>query len=52
MSRDRNTSRREVPDEIDELRIIATYLDSHPDIPQLTLEREPLSETAALSLPR
>jgi DNA polymerase-3 subunit epsilon len=40
------------PDEIDELRIIATYLDSHPDIPQLTLEREPLSETAALSLPR
>jgi DNA polymerase-3 subunit epsilon len=40
------------PDEIDELRIIATYLDSHPDVPQLTLEREPLSETAALSLPR
>jgi DNA polymerase-3 subunit epsilon len=27
------------PDEIDELRIIATYLDSHPDIPQLVLER-------------
>jgi DNA polymerase-3 subunit epsilon len=43
------------PDEIDELRIIATYLDSHPDIPQLVLEREPVepvSETAALPLPR
>jgi DNA polymerase III subunit epsilon len=40
------------PDEIDELRIIATYLDSHPDIPELVLEREPFSETAALSLPR
>jgi len=40
------------PDEIDELRIIATYLDSHPDIAQLTLEREPVSGTAALSLPR
>ena len=40
------------PDEIDELRIIATYLDSHPDVAQLTLERDPLSETAALSLPR
>jgi hypothetical protein len=38
------------PDEIDELRIIATYLDSHPDIPRLVLEREPFSETAALSL--
>ena len=48
------------PDEIDELRIIATYLDSHPDVAQLVLERgevagaaeEPLSETAALSLLR
>jgi len=40
------------PDEIDELRIIATYLDSHPDIPQLTLERDQLSETAVLRLPR
>ena len=40
------------PDEIDELRILATYLDSHPDIPQLMLERDRLSETAAPSLPR
>ncbi|MGA2924382.1 MAG: exonuclease domain-containing protein [Solirubrobacteraceae bacterium] len=34
------------PDEIDELRIIATYLASHPDTPQLTLE--PLPEREAL----
>ena len=36
------------PDEIDELRIIATYLESHPDIPQLLLEQRELSQTAAL----
>ncbi len=27
------------PDEVDELRIIATYLDSHPDVRELVLER-------------
>jgi DNA polymerase III subunit epsilon len=36
------------PDEIDELRIIATYLESHPDVPQVLLEQRGLSETAAL----
>jgi DNA polymerase-3 subunit epsilon len=36
------------PDEIDELRIIATYLASHPELPQLILERRELSEMAAL----
>jgi hypothetical protein len=37
------------PDEIDELRIIATYLSSHPDLPQVMLERrELLTEMAAL----
>ena len=36
------------PDEIDELRIIATYLASHPEMPQLSLEQRRLSETAAL----
>jgi DNA polymerase-3 subunit epsilon len=36
------------PDEIDELRIIATYLVSHPDLPQAMLEQRELSETAAL----
>jgi DNA polymerase-3 subunit epsilon len=36
------------PDEVDELRIIATYLESHPDIPQLLLEQRELSQTAAL----
>jgi DNA polymerase III subunit epsilon len=36
------------PDEIDELRIVATYLASHPDVPQLLLEQRVLSETAAL----
>ena len=36
------------PDEIDELRIIATYLSSHPDLPQVMLERrERVTETAA-----
>ena len=30
------------PDEIDELRIIATYLSSHPDLPQVTLKRREL----------
>ena len=35
------------PDEIDELRIVANYLASHPDTPQLTLERPALSRTAA-----
>jgi DNA polymerase-3 subunit epsilon len=29
------------PDEIDEVRIIASYLASHPDTPQLVLEGEP-----------
>jgi len=29
------------PDEIDELRIVSTYLASHPDTTQLALEREP-----------
>jgi DNA polymerase III subunit epsilon len=36
------------PDEIDELRIIATYLTSHLDVQQLLLEQRELSETAAL----
>jgi hypothetical protein len=36
------------PDEIDELRIVATYLAAHPETPQLALERPALSETAAL----
>jgi DNA polymerase-3 subunit epsilon len=36
------------PDEIDELRIIATYLASHPETTQVVLERAPLSETATL----
>jgi len=36
------------PDEIDELRIIATYLASHPDTTQVMLERTALSETAVL----
>ena len=35
------------PDEVDELRIIATYLDSHPEIQQLLLEQRELSETGA-----
>jgi DNA polymerase-3 subunit epsilon len=34
------------PDEIDELRIIATYLASHPELPQVTLESRQLSQTA------
>jgi len=36
------------PDEIDELRIIATYLASHPELSQVILERRELTETAAL----
>jgi len=35
------------PDEVDELRILATYLASHPDTAQVVLERAALSETAA-----
>ncbi len=36
------------PDEIDELRIIATYLSSHPDLPQVMLgRRERVTEMAA-----
>ncbi len=35
------------PDEIDEVRIVATYLSSHPETAQLTLEREPDGETLA-----
>ncbi len=35
------------PDEIDEVRIVATYLSSHPETAQLTLEPEPDSETLA-----
>ena len=35
------------PDEIDELRIITTYLASHPDVQDLALERRELSEMAA-----
>jgi DNA polymerase III subunit epsilon len=31
------------PDEIDELRILATYLTSHPETPQVILEQEPLA---------
>jgi DNA polymerase-3 subunit epsilon len=34
------------PDEIDEVRIVATYLASHPDVPQLALD--PLPEPGAL----
>ncbi len=37
------------PDEIDELRIIATYLASHPELPEVMLERRELSDTAASS---
>ena len=29
------------PDEVDEVRIVATYLASHPELPQLPLEPEP-----------
>jgi len=36
------------PDEIDELRIVATYLDSHPELAQVMLEQPELSEKAAL----
>ena len=36
------------PDEVDELRIIATYLASHPETTQVMLERPALSETAVL----
>jgi DNA polymerase-3 subunit epsilon len=36
------------PGEIDELRIIANYLASHPETTQVLLERPVLSETAAL----
>jgi DNA polymerase III subunit epsilon len=36
------------PDEIDELRILATYLASHPETTQVMLERQALSGTAAL----
>ncbi|HYB30456.1 MAG TPA: exonuclease domain-containing protein [Solirubrobacteraceae bacterium] len=36
------------PDEVDELRIIATYLTSHPELSQVMLERRALTETAAL----
>jgi DNA polymerase-3 subunit epsilon len=36
------------PDEIDELRIIATYLASHPETTQLMLDRPRVSETAAV----
>ncbi len=40
------------PDEIDEVRIVATYLDSHPDTPQLTLEPAPSPEVLrAFALP-
>ncbi len=35
------------PDEIDEMRIVAAYLASHPDTPQLVLD--PAPETAALA---
>jgi DNA polymerase-3 subunit epsilon len=35
------------PDEIDELRIVANYLASHPETLQLTLVRPAVSETAA-----
>ena len=35
------------PDEIDELRIIATYLASHPELPEVMLERRELDEAAA-----
>ena len=40
------------PDEIDEVRIVATYLDSHPDTPQLALEPAPSPEVLrAFALP-
>jgi DNA polymerase-3 subunit epsilon len=35
------------PQEIDEVRIVATYLASHPDTPQLTLEPAPAPEVLA-----
>ena len=34
------------PDEVDELRIIATYLASHPELPEVKLEWQELSDTA------
>ena len=35
------------PDEIDEVRIVASYLSSHPETAQLTLESDPDGETLA-----
>jgi DNA polymerase III subunit epsilon len=35
------------PDEVDEVRIVATYLASHPDLPRLALEPVPTSESLA-----
>ncbi len=41
------------PDEIDEVRIVASYLDSHPDTPQLALDPAPSAETlCAFALPK
>ena len=40
------------PDEIDEVRIVATYLDGHPDTPQLALDPAPSAEMLrAFALP-
>ena len=35
------------PDEVDEMRIVAAYLASHPDTPQLTLDPAPEAATLA-----
>src|SRR5262249_33361671 len=35
------------PEEIDEVRIVASYLSSHPDTPQLVLDPEPAGEALA-----
>jgi DNA polymerase-3 subunit epsilon len=39
------------PDEVDEIRILASYLASHPQTPQLRLDPLPASETLAAIIP-
>ena len=39
------------PDEIDELRIIATHLASHPELPVVTLEQRELDENGGSGIP-
>ena len=40
------------PDEVDEVRIVATYLASHPDLPRLALDPAPTSESLAAFVAR